>query len=66
MIGVWISSKKDLPDKHLQVIGEEKIIMSDPINHQTNPALEQLGVFVGDWNIEIWKHDFDLTYIRVM
>ena len=33
--------------------------MSDPVNHQTNPALEQLGTFVGDWNIEITSMSFD-------
>jgi hypothetical protein len=34
--------------------------MSENTNSQTNPALERLGVFVGEWNIEITSMSFHL------
>lgn len=33
--------------------------MSDQIIRETNPALEQLGVFVGEWNTVITSMSFD-------
>jgi hypothetical protein len=32
--------------------------VSDNTNRQTNPALERLGVFVGEWNTEITSMSF--------